>query len=112
MIDGVFDMTHSGHYNAIRQAKSVIKHLVVAVNSQEEVTQIKGAPIMNEQERMVMIKACKWVDEVPDKATPYVPTIELLDELNCQYIGHGDDIILGADGKSIFSPFVDQGRMR
>lgn len=113
LIDGVFDMTHSGHYNAIRQAKSVTKHLVVAVNCEKEVIEAKGAaPIFTEDERMIMIKACKWVDEVPDHATPYVPTLQLLDDLNCQYIGHGDDIILGDDGKSIYTPFVESKRMK
>lgn len=113
LIDGVFDVTHSGHFNVIRQAKELTRHLVVAVNSGSDVKKIKGAaPIFTEQERITMIRACRWVDEVKDKAKPYVPTLQILDEMNCQYIGHGDDIVKGPDGKSIYEPFIVRNRMK
>lgn len=110
-MDGAFDVVHSGHYNAIRQAKQLCHTLVVGVNSDEDITKHKGPPIMDIHERAALVAACKWTDEVaPD--TPYVPTIELIDNLNCEFVGHGDDIIYGADGKSIYSPFEDIDRMR
>ena len=34
-IDGCFDLMHSGHFNAIRQAKELTEHLVVGVVSDE-----------------------------------------------------------------------------
>lgn len=63
-IDGCFDMIHSGHYNAIRQAKACGDILVVGVISDEAVTLAKGPPVLNFNERKKIIKACKWVDEV------------------------------------------------
>lgn len=111
LFEGAFDVVHSGHYNALRQAKSLSPILVAGVNSQESITEHKGPPVMTGEERVTMVKACKWVDEVAP-SIPYVPDIALLDSLNCQYIGHGDDIILGADGKSIYTPFIDAGRMK
>lgn len=110
-MDGAFDVVHSGHYNAIRQAKQLCHTLVVGVNSDADITIHKGPPIMNIQERCCLVEACKWTDEVAG-GTAYLPTIELIDQLNCQYIGHGDDIIYGSDGKSIYSAFEDAGRMK
>jgi ethanolamine-phosphate cytidylyltransferase len=104
-------MVHSGHFNAIRKSKLLCRELVVGVNSDADIIAFKGPPIMNGEERASMIKACKWVDEVL-LDTPYVSDIPLLDSFNCEFVGHGDDIIIGADGRSIYSEFTDIGRMR
>lgn len=110
-MDGAFDVVHSGHYNAIRQAKELCHTLVVGVNSDQDILKHKGPPIMDIKERATLVEACKWTDEVAAD-TPYVPDLELIDKLNCQCVAHGDDIIYGPDGKSIYSPFEDAGRMR
>lgn len=44
LVDGVFDMTHFGHFNAFRQASKLCDDLVVAINSSEEVFKHKGWP--------------------------------------------------------------------
>lgn len=87
-IDGCFDIMHSGHFNAIRQAKALTDILVVGVHSDAEILKHKGPPVMNEQERLAVVKACKWVDEVVFD-TPYDPSLELLIKLNCDYCVHG-----------------------
>ena len=69
-IDGCWDIMHSGHFNAIRQAKMLGKTLVVGIHSDEEIMRNKGISVMNNEERIAMIKACKWVDEVVENA-PY-----------------------------------------
>lgn len=61
--DGCFDIMHSGHYNAIRQAKALTDILVVGVHSDEEIRKHKGPPVMNDEERLATVRACKWVDE-------------------------------------------------
>jgi len=45
-----------------------------------------------------MVKSIKWVDEVVE-AAPYVTTVETLDQYNCDFCVHGDDITMTADGK-------------
>lgn len=110
-MDGCFDLMHSGHFNAIRQAKSLGKVLVVGVHSDSEITRNKGPPVMNEQERYQLVKACKWVDEVVEDA-PYSPTIELLDSLNCMYAAHGDDLSINADGSDCMSILKRAGRCK
>lgn len=67
---------------------------------------------MNLQERLEIVSACKWVDEVASDNIPYNPTIELIDKLNCQYVAHGDDLALSADGTDCYSIIKDAGRMK
>uniref|UniRef100_A0A8D8G863 ethanolamine-phosphate cytidylyltransferase n=1 Tax=Culex pipiens TaxID=7175 RepID=A0A8D8G863_CULPI len=47
--------------------------------------------------RYKMVRGIKWVDEVVEDA-PYVTTLETLDNNNCDFCVHGDDITLTADG--------------
>ena len=77
-IDGCFDLLHSGHYNAIRQASLLGDQLIVGVNSDEEIMKNKGPTVLNCDERSEILAACKWVDEI-HKDTEYTVTVEVLD---------------------------------
>jgi len=71
-------LLHSGHYNAIRQARAFGDVVVAGINSDADLLKNKGPTIMNCEERTEILRHCKFVDEVvPD--TPYTPTITLLD---------------------------------
>jgi len=71
-VEGAFDLMHYGHANAFRQAKRLGTFLVAGVNSSETVEACRGAPpIMTDEERLAVVAACKWVDEVIPR-TPYV----------------------------------------
>lgn len=63
-IDGVFDLPHSGHYNAIRQARAMGDHLVLGVCSDSDVLKFKGPTIFNTTERAEIMRHCKFIDEV------------------------------------------------
>lgn len=61
---GFFNPAHIGHINLIREAKALGDFLVVIVNNDEQV-KLKGSiPFMPERERVEIIKAIKYVDEV------------------------------------------------
>jgi len=64
--DGVFDMYHIGHAKVLEQAKKLFKHvyLIVGVSGDQETIEKKGKIVMNEFERVEILKHCKWVDEV------------------------------------------------
>ena len=68
----------------------------------EEITKHKGPPVFNEQERYKMVRAIKWVDQVVENA-PYVTTLETLEEYNCAFCVHGDDITVGASKSSVIA---------
>ena len=61
---GYFNPLHIGHINLIKKAKELGDFLVVIVNNDEQV-KIKGSvPFMPEQERIEIIKALRYADEV------------------------------------------------
>ena len=61
---GYFNPGHIGHINLIREARKLGDFLVVIVNNDEQV-KIKGSiPFMSESERVEIVKALKYVDEV------------------------------------------------
>lgn len=109
-VDGCFDLCHSGHFNAIRQAAQVIGTLVIGVNSDDDILRHKGPTILNEKERISVIKAVKWGHEVQPN-TPYEPNEVLLDALNCQYFIHGDDPVM-VDGVNVNDHLAAIGRFK
>lgn len=114
-MDGCFDMMHYGHCNALRQARALGDQLVVGVVSDAEITANKGPPVTPLHERMTMVQAVKWVDEViPD--APYAITEEfmkkLFDEYNIDYIIHGDDPCLLPDGSDAYALAKRAGRFK
>ncbi|KAF6142985.1 hypothetical protein GIB67_041053 [Kingdonia uniflora] len=114
-MDGCFDMMHYGHCNALRQARALGDQLVVGVVSDAEITLNKGPPVTPLHERMIMVSAVKWVDEViPD--APYAITEEfmkkLFNEYKIDYIIHGDDPCLLPDGSDAYALAKKAGRYK
>lgn len=104
-------MVHFGHANQLRQAKAMGHYLIVGVHTDEEIAKHKGPPVFNEQERYKMVAAIKWVDEVV-KGAPYITTLETLDQYNCDFCVHGNDITLDADGLDTYRFVKQNGRYR
>src|SRR5215510_967927 len=64
--NGCFDLLHPGHIYTLTQAKALGDVLVVAINSDASVKRLKGErrPILNQDERAVMLSALSVVDYV------------------------------------------------
>lgn len=104
-IDGCFDMMHTGHFNAVRQAKLLAQQvngtLVVGIHSDVEIAANKGPAVMNDEERLAVVSAVKWVDELIFD-TPYTASLPFLDSIDADYCVHGDDISINADGTDAY----------
>lgn len=107
-VDLVGDLFHAGHVALLRKARHHGDRLVVGVLSDETAASYKRRPIMTLAERVAVIEACRWVDEVVPGA-PFTVTEEFLDEHHITTVVHGDD--LSAEGaESIYGPAVARGR--
>jgi len=109
-------MMHFGHANMLRQARALGTKLVVGVNSDESVLAAKGVlPVMSNEERAVMVENCKWCD-ICVRNVPYVLDQEYIEKITKEYkidfVVHGDDPCLDANGKDVYELVKKQGRFR
>ena len=65
-VNGTFDLLHSGHITLLKAAKNLGGFVLVAIDSDARVQQLKGAhrPIRTQQHRTEMLLALKYVDDV------------------------------------------------
>ncbi len=89
--DMVADMFHIGHLNLIKRARSYGDCLVVGVHSDKDVSSYKRSPIIAEEQRYEIVKACSFVDEVIE-AAPLTITEEFIKEYKIDLIVRGDDV--------------------
>lgn len=82
LVNGVFDLLHSGHISFLRNAKSNGDILIVATNSDASVKKYKGngRPILSEKYRAIALASLFFVDYVTifneDKALKIIETIK------------------------------------
>jgi glycerol-3-phosphate cytidylyltransferase len=88
---GSFDLLHCGHAMMLEEAKSYCEHLIVGVQSDPTIDRdSKNKPIQSYAERISMVNAIRYVDEVVLYDTE-IDLVELLIRLN------PDVRIVGAD---------------
>lgn len=76
-IAGVFDLYHLGHLNMFRRAKEYCDYLIVGVVSDEGVLINKQKdPFIPFDERIEMVRSCKYVDEAVEIPFVYCRTPE------------------------------------
>ena len=64
---GCFDLMHAGHVKMLKDARlNACDKLVVAVQSDPSIDRpdIKNKPIQPYEDRIEMVKSCRWVDKV------------------------------------------------
>lgn len=114
-IDGCFDFTHHGHAGAILQARRTVSKengkLFCGVHTDEDIQHNKGSPVMNSSERYEHTRSNRWCSEVVE-AAPYVTDPNWMDKHQCQYVVHGDDITLDANGEDCYKLVKEMGRFK
>ena len=89
---GTYDMFHIGHLNLLRNAKACCDYLIVGVNADWLVESYKHkSPIIPIEERIEIVKAIRYVDEVI--VTETLDKVEMWKQL------HFDEIYIGDDWK-------------
>src|SRR5881227_114133 len=90
-VDMVGDLFHRGHVELLKAARSLGDYLIVGVLSDTVATTYKRCPIMTMDERISVIQACRFVDEVIPNA-PFVVTSEFLRVHGISLVVHGSDL--------------------
>jgi D-beta-D-heptose 7-phosphate kinase/D-beta-D-heptose 1-phosphate adenosyltransferase len=115
--NGCFDILHVGHVRYLQAARALGDELLVAINSDRSVRELKGAerPVVNEQGRAEMLAALSAVSYVTifDDVSPrnliaaILPDVLVkggdwaLDEI------HGREEVEAAGGRVLALPFVE-----
>src|ERR1043165_4266653 len=115
--NGVFDLLHVGHVRYLQQARELGDALVVALNSDASVRQLKGdaRPLMNQNDRAEILASLAAVDYVTifDDISPRSLIGELLPDVlvkggdySLDQI-HGREEVEAAGGRVVSVPFVE-----
>jgi rfaE bifunctional protein nucleotidyltransferase chain/domain len=115
--NGVFDLLHVGHVRYLAQARALGDTLVVAINSDRSVRELKGdgRPVINEHERAEILAALRSVSYVMifDEISPrsliamVLPDILVkggdytIDEI------HGREEVEAAGGRVVSLPLIE-----
>lgn len=76
-IAGVFDLFHVGHLNMFKRAKEQCDYLIVGVVNDESVMKNKKTmPYIPFEERIELVRSCRYVDEAVEIPTEYSNTDE------------------------------------
>jgi D-beta-D-heptose 7-phosphate kinase/D-beta-D-heptose 1-phosphate adenosyltransferase len=115
--NGCFDLLHPGHVRYLQQAKAIGDALIVALNSDRAVRELKGPsrPILDERERSEVMAALGAVDYVVvfDDISPREVIKAVLPDVLVKGADWGVDEIIGreeveaAGGKVMTLPFVE-----
>jgi rfaE bifunctional protein nucleotidyltransferase chain/domain len=115
--NGVFDLLHVGHVRYLAEARALGDVLLVAINSDRTVRELKGEgrPITNENERAEILAALRQVDCVTifDEISPRALITQLLPDVlvkggdyNLDEI-HGREEVEAAGGRVVSLPFIE-----
>ena len=65
-VNGCFDVLHPGHIELLKYAKSLGDYLIVAIDTDKKVAEMKGPtrPIFSQHDRSAMLSAIRYVDIV------------------------------------------------
>lgn len=117
MTNGCFDILHAGHIAYLQEAKALGDRLIVAVNSDDSVKQLKGdtRPINSLQQRMTVLAALACVDWVVafEEQTPERLYCKLLPDVLVKggdYLPEqvaGGDCVIKAGGEIKILQFVE-----
>lgn len=110
-VDGCWDFFHHGHAGAMMQARQLGDELYVGVHSDESILENKGPTVMNLDERLAAVDACRWVTRSVPRA-PYVTQLEWITHYGCQYVVHGDDITSDSSGEDCYRFVKEAGRFK
>ena len=115
--NGCFDLLHRGHVHVLRKARACADLLIVGINSDESVRQIKGPtrPVLPESDRCELLGAMEMVDYVIlfNEPDPYSLISAIRPDVLVKGGDWNTDKIIGADlvaetgGEVVVVPYIE-----
>ena len=90
-VSGYFDPIHVGHLEYLRMAKELGDSLVVIVNNNNQCKLKKGKHFMDENDRVEIVKALRFVDEVFLSVDKDRTVCKSLEEIKPDVFANGGD---------------------
>ena len=95
-VDAVADLFHVGHIRFFRNARAIADdpdnvELVVGVHSDKTTEDYKRKPVISQEQRYEVVRACRYVDEVIEDA-PLIVTPGYLLEHRIDVVVRSNDI--------------------
>ncbi|MEE8437268.1 MAG: D-glycero-beta-D-manno-heptose 1-phosphate adenylyltransferase [Candidatus Neomarinimicrobiota bacterium] len=114
--NGCFDILHRGHVEYLQQARNLGDFLIVGLNSDKSISELKGSdrPLQNELDRSIILDALSSVDAIIvfDEDTPR----KLIDDVEPDILVKGGDYqsreiagsktVLAKGGRVEIMPFI------
>ena len=99
--NGCFDILHAGHVSYLERARSFGDFLVLGLNSDESIREIKGAsrPIVEQNQRAIVLSAMTCIDCIVifDQKDPAILIKEVLPDVLVKGADWEEHEIIGAD---------------
>ena len=116
VVNGVFDLFHVGHVRLLQRAKEMFREVVVTIDSDELTMKEKRKPIFTQEERLEILKACRYADDVLiiDRSWgPHAADPAMVDDFMAKY--DIDAVFVAADDveyvKYWFGHLYEQGKV-
>ena len=88
--DMTADLFHAGHVEFLKKARALGDYMIVGLMSDEDITRWKRPPILNLEDRIAVVAACKFVDEAIPNA-PWIIDADWIALHNIDLVVDGDD---------------------
>lgn len=105
-VDMVGDLFHYGHVEYLKRCKSIANVLKVGIHDDATVASYKRVPVLTMEERIKVVEACKYVDEVIPSAPLHV-TVDFIDKHHIDKVVHADDISTSSVN-SMYADIIDR----
>ena len=102
-VDGIYDLFHAGHVTTLKYIKNMRSdvNLIVGIVNDKDATNYKRVPVINEDNRYIMLDSCKYVDNIITNA-PLIIIKEFMLENNIDLVVHGFNNPEDEDSQSEF----------
>ena len=87
-MDGVFDLFHVGHVEAIYQCAKLGNRVIIGITGDLDAAQYKRPPIISQYNRIAVVQAMKYVDQIICPC-PLIVTEEFMIEHRIDLVVHG-----------------------